>query len=292
VGGAARRIGNRTGSRASEPAAGNRLTEAKARQVYLALRERIVSGALPFGAKLPNENDLADAHGVSRVTVRRALAELSHEHLIDRKPSTGTTVVYRPPSPIVADVANLLANVADMGKRTAVRLLAFEYVPATPALAESFGVAPGDMLQRSIRVRLIDDMPFSYLTTHVPESIGRTYSKQELGSGPLLRLLERSGVKVERATQRIGAALASQVTASALDTHVGSPLIELTRVVYDRDGRGVEHLHAYYRPDRYSFEIALIREHSAQERTWSPARPTSKSNAKPIRSRKRKAPAA
>lgn len=282
--GAARRIGSRTGSRAGERAAGTRLTEAKARQVYLALRERIVSGALPFGARLPNENDLANAHGVSRVTVRRALAELSHERLIDRKPSTGTTVVYRPLSPIVADVANLLANVADMGKRTTVRLLAFEYVPATPALAENLGVAPGDMLQRSIRVRLTDDMPFSYLTTHVPESIGRTYSKQELGSGPLLRLLERSGVKVERATQRIGAALSSAVTAPALDIHVGAPLIELTRVVYDRNGRGVEHLHAYYRPDRYSFEIALIREHSAQERTWSPV---SRPAAKPIRSRKK-----
>lgn len=298
--GAARRIAGRTGGRSSvrtDDRAPSRLTEAKSRQVYLAIRERILSGALPFGAKLPNENDLANAHGVSRVTVRRALAELSHEQLIDRKPSAGTTVVYQPPSPIVADVANLLANVADMGARTTVRLLAFDYVPASEALAAGMGIAPGDTVQRSIRVRLIDGMPFSYLTTHVPEEIGRTYSKQELGSGPLLRLLERSGVKVERATQRIGAALANATMADALDIHTGAPLIELTRVVYDRTGRGVEHLHAFYRPDRYSFEIDLIREHHAQERSWAPvsrnaSKSTAKSIAKPIRSRKRKTPAA
>ncbi len=55
----------------------DRLQEAKARQVYLVLRDRIMSGALGFGARLPTENDLALAHGVSRVTVRRALGELS-----------------------------------------------------------------------------------------------------------------------------------------------------------------------------------------------------------------------
>ncbi len=49
------------------------LGEAKAKQVYLVLRDRILSGAVGFGAKLPTENELADHHGVSRVTVRRAL---------------------------------------------------------------------------------------------------------------------------------------------------------------------------------------------------------------------------
>ena len=57
----------------------DRLQEAKARQVYLVLRDRIISGALGFGARLPNENDLALAHGVSRVTVRRALGELARD---------------------------------------------------------------------------------------------------------------------------------------------------------------------------------------------------------------------
>ena len=37
----------------------DRLQEAKARQVYLVLRDRIMSGAIGFGARLPTENDLA-----------------------------------------------------------------------------------------------------------------------------------------------------------------------------------------------------------------------------------------
>ena len=42
------------------------------------------------------------------------------------------------------------------------------------------------------------------------------------------------------------------------------------RVVYDQAGRGVEHLHALYRPDRYAFEIDLVRSGAAKTKAWSP----------------------
>ncbi|HEY1748331.1 MAG TPA: GntR family transcriptional regulator [Xanthobacteraceae bacterium] len=246
------------------------LGEAKAKQVYMVLRDRILSGALAFGVKLPTENDLAERYGVSRVTVRRALGELARERLIERRRSAGTRVTYRPgPAPITADISGVLANLADMGRRTAVKLIAFEYVPAAGAVAQALGVAPDQLLQRSVRVRALDRVPFSYLTTHVPEDIAVTFSKQELASRPLLELLERAGVKIGNARQRISAGLATPEVAQALDVRTGSPLIELMRVVCDRSGRAVEHLHALYRPDRYAFEMDLVRSGAAAE-SWSP----------------------
>ncbi len=84
-----------------------------------------------------------------------------------------------------------------MGRRTTVKLLSFDYIAAEGGVAEALGVAAPDLLQRAVRVRAIDGEPFSYLTTHVPEWVGVTFSRQELASRPLLELLERSGVKVE-----------------------------------------------------------------------------------------------
>ena len=135
---------------------------------------------------------------------------------------------------------------------------------------EALGVAPDQLLQRSVRVRSVDGLPFSYLTTHVPESVSVTFTRQELASRPLLELLERAGVKVEHARQRISAGLATPDVAEALGLHTGSPLIELVRVVYDQSGRGVEHLHALYRPDRYAFEIDLVRSGAADTKAWAP----------------------
>ena len=250
-----------------------RLSETKARQVYLILRDRILSNALAPGARLPTEVDLARYHRVSRVTVRRALAELSREQLIERRRASGTRVIYQPPAkPMTADIANVLATLVEMGERTTSKLLSFGYIPAAGPVAEALGVTSQDKLQRSVRVRSSDGLPFSYLVAHVPDRIGRTYARRELAAKPLLALLERSGVKIERASQRVSAVLATPETAHALKVGIGSPLIELVRVVYDRDGRGVEHLHALYRPDRSKLEMDLVRSGKPSERTWSPAR--------------------
>ena len=250
----------------------DRLGEAKARQIYLVLRDRIVGGALGHGRRLPNENELAATHRVSRVTIRRALAELERERLIERRRSLGTRVIFRPSSaPIVGDITGMMASLADMGRRTTVKLLSFDYVAAEGIVADALDVAAPELLQRAVRVRAIDGEPFSYLTTHVPEWVGITFSRQELASRPLLELLERSGVKVSRATQQIGACLAGPSVAAALGVATGSPLLELTRLVYDGRGRAVEHLHAFYRPDRYSLTIDLERSGRADKKTWTPA---------------------
>ncbi|HTT49037.1 MAG TPA: GntR family transcriptional regulator [Pseudolabrys sp.] len=263
------------------------LGEAKAKQVYLVLRDRILSGAIGFGVKLPTENELAGHHRVSRVTVRRALGELARERLIERRRSAGTRVIYRPsPAPITADISGVLANIADMGRRTVVKLLSFDYVPAEGAVARALEVASDQLLQRSVRVRSIDGLPFSYLITHVPESVSITFSRQELAARPLLELLERAGVKVEHARQRISAGLATPDVAAALGVRPGSPLIELVRVVYDQSGRGVEHLHALYRPDRYAFEIDLVRSGAADTKAWAPVmRHSTKPNSRSIDSK-------
>jgi GntR family transcriptional regulator len=171
---------------------------------------------------------------------------------------------------MTADITGVLANLADMGRRTSVRLVAFDYVPADGAVARALSIARDALLQRSVRVRSVDGVPFSYLTTHVPENVSVTFTKQELASRPLLELLERAGVKAERARQRISAASASAEVAAALDVPPGSPLVELVRVVLDQDGRGVEHLHALYRPDRYALEFDLVRSGAAEAKGWAP----------------------
>lgn len=256
----------------------------KARRVYLVLRDRILGGEIAPGERLPGEPSLALAHGVARVTIRRALDRLAEDGLVDRRPGSGTFV--REPvvaKPIVADLANVFQHLVEMGSRTGVRLLSFGYGTPPAPVANAMRLDPGERTQRSVRIRLIDDEPFSHLTTHVPERIGLTYSEGDLASTPLLGLLERSGVVVERASQAISANLAGPETASVLGVEVGAPLLALTRTVFDREGACVEHLQALYRPDRYAFESELRREGRSGERRWAPTalRPANSDDARP-----------
>jgi GntR family transcriptional regulator len=246
------------------------MESSKARQIYLVLRDRIAGGHYADKAALPVEQDLAAEHGVSRATVRRALAALEEEGLITRRQGSGTFVsLDSKPRPIAADFSDALAHLTAMGRTTSVQLLAFGYEEAPATAAEALGLPFGAPVQRSVRVRALDGAPFSYLTTFVPEAIGRTYAEADLASKPLLSLLERSGHVLARATQSVGAQLATPDVAAALDIETGSALIALTRTVFDQDGRGIEHLAALYRPDRYVFRMELQRDRTSAR--WSPA---------------------
>lgn len=242
----------------------------KSHQLFLLLKDAIVSGRLGPGSKLPGELKLAQEHQVSRVTVRRAMEALSEEGLVTRRAGQGTVVTEQAVgvSMMTASVANLLPNLAKLGETSRVRLLEFAYIDPPDLVRERLNLAAGERTQRSVRIRLSDDKPFSYLVTHVPEGIAVHYSEADLAATPLYVLLERSGVELDHASQTISATLATKETAAALGVQIGSPLIDLTRVVFDRNGRGIEHLKALYRPDRYRIQIDLNRAGDDESRYW------------------------
>ncbi len=256
------------------------ISTSKTHQFYLLLKERITSGALQPGHRLPSEPRLAAAHRLSRITIRRALDGLARDGLISRKPGTGTFVRDTAvASAVVSDLSNMLVHLAAMGRATRVKLLAFSYGAPPPSIAEALKLGPGEATQHALRVRYLDGTPFSYLATHVPQAIGRTYARKDLAVTPLLKLLERSGVVASTACQTISATLAGPEAAAALNVAIGSPLLSLVRIVLDRDGNGIEHLTALYRPDMHAFRMEMLRTGQGRDRHW---RPTIDTDVKPI----------
>lgn len=61
-------------------------------RVATKIRAQIESGELPPGRKIPSEAELVAAHGVSRGTVRRALAELEKQGIVESVQGVGRYV--------------------------------------------------------------------------------------------------------------------------------------------------------------------------------------------------------
>ena len=134
----------------------------KARRVYLLLRDEMASGALAEGAAIPAEQKLAEIHGVSRVTVRRALDSLAADGLIEKRAGAGSFVRPRAQSaaPITGDMASLMSQLVEMGRTTTARLISFAYGPAPATVATALDLVPGTRVQTATRVRLVDETPF------------------------------------------------------------------------------------------------------------------------------------
>jgi GntR family transcriptional regulator len=244
----------------------------KARAAYLSLRDGISNGVYAPGTLMPGENRLARTLGVSRITVRRALDALAAEGWIEKRTGAGSVVQARPGGTprISADFATLMPQLVEMEHRTTARLLSFSYGPAPDAVAEALGLSRGSSVQSAVRVRSVGAQAFSHLTTHVPETIARNYEEADLAAHPLFRLLERSGVSVASAHQSVSATLAAPEVAELLGVSVGAPLLAITRVVRDAEGKGVEHLSALYRPDLFRLEMQLARVGAGEARHWEP----------------------
>ena len=87
--------------------------ERLADQLYGQILERIVSGAIQAGEKLPSENELCRAFEVSRPTVREALLRLHADGLVSTRQGSGTVVQKRPSGQLMrlsrsSDVAEML----------------------------------------------------------------------------------------------------------------------------------------------------------------------------------------
>lgn len=241
-------------------------------QIYAILRDEIVNGGYANGDILPSEFELTHAYGVSRVTAKRALNELAADGLVSRERGRGTVVRYEAATaPVQTSVEGLFENLLQMGLKTSVRLISFDYVPASDRIARVLGCDAGEEVQRAVRVRSLEGEPFSHLTTHVPASIGRSYSRGDLASLPLLGLLERCGVIVASARQTLTATIADARIAPLLDIQVGAPLLRISRTVYDQDAGAVEHITGLYRPDRYQYQMNLNRIEGGDRKIWSPA---------------------
>src|SRR3954468_9952996 len=67
------------------------------RQLATVLRKRIRDGELAPGQRMPSEKDLHDEFGLARETVRRAMAVLRDEGLVEMRQGHGTYVGDAPP---------------------------------------------------------------------------------------------------------------------------------------------------------------------------------------------------
>lgn len=226
-------------------------------QVYLILREAILSGRYSAGESLPPEETLGRMFDVSRITVRRSLESLEQANLIERQQGRGTFVRDDVlPAPLSMPITSVFKSMEAFGKWTEARVIEFGYEPASRHVQEMLQVGPGDV-QRAVRVRFRKERPIAHLTTWVPEEVGRTFTEEDLGSTPLYRLMRRAGALYTRGEQTIAASLANPVIASRLGTKVGAPLLEIRRQVFDQTDRAVEYLELLACPDVFQIRMSL-----------------------------------
>jgi GntR family transcriptional regulator len=210
------------------------------------LRRSVEAGELDAGRLLPSESELSAVHGVSRVTVRKALELLRDEGLIDSRQGFGWFVAADPLRQALGRLGTIEGQLSELGVASERRVVGFRFVTAPPRARQVLGTAS---VLEVRRVNLADGQPFARVTVWCPDELGATLSRAQVEKAPFYELLD---LEIGRATQTIGAAAASTTDAELLHVPVGSPVLRCERVTRDVDDRPIllsEHVFAGHRTE-------------------------------------------
>jgi GntR family transcriptional regulator len=223
------------------------------RQLFTVLRDQITRGVYAPGAMIPKEEALCTNFGVSRITVRRAIADLETEGLLRKRPGLGTFVTDKLPPMREAASLGLLDSLRKVADETTAEVLTLETVIPPLNIAHQLGLASETKAVHVIRLRRMNGVAVMITDSWIPEKFGRDITRQKLDSSALYEILIAQGIAFERVVQEITAIAATPSIAQLLTTQTGMPLVQLTRILYDTNRSPVQHLAAIFSPARSRF---------------------------------------
>ena len=202
------------------------------RQLFLVLHDEIARGAIAPGDALPTEQSLCDQFGVSRITVRRALADLTEQGYIERRQGVGSFVRQLNRSDEAPLSGSYMDNLRQTQFQTSVDVVERDIRTPPWWIGDALGRA--DEMLHILRVRSERRTHESLMITEawLPTPLSDALSASALQTTPLYELLSGAGVVVDRMQHEISAEIAGPRNAGLLDVPIGSALLRVNRLAF------------------------------------------------------------
>jgi GntR family transcriptional regulator len=219
------------------------------RQLFLVLHDEIDRGVIAPGEALPTEQTLCDQFGVSRITVRRALADLAEQGYIERRQGVGSFVRQHGPADVSSAGRSYMEGLRQTQFETEVDVVELGTRRPPRAIAKALETS-GELLQivRVRRQRRTGE-PLMVTDAWLPAQLADTLTESALQRVPLYELLADAGIVAERVRHEITAEIAGPRNAHLLDTAIGAALLRVNRLVFVADAPH-HHLSVLLSPNR------------------------------------------
>jgi GntR family transcriptional regulator len=224
------------------------------------LTREIEGGRWAVGDRLPSEPAICEQFGVSRTTVRQALAALESAGLIRREKGRGTFVARHEAGGWLLQSAHGFYEEAERaGHAVQSRVLRRTIEPLPAWASDALRLQPGSDGVAVERLRWIDSRVVMYVISHFPAVVAEALIDADLEGGSLYRVLEeRAGLVVAGGRRIVEAARAERELAELLEVEPGSPLLCVEAVSWDDRRQPFECYRAWHRADRTKIEVHVV----------------------------------
>lgn len=202
------------------------------RQLFLVLHDEIGRGVLAPGTALPTEQSLCDQFGISRITVRRALADLADAGLIERRHGVGSFVLEGPTTRQIGGGGSYLDELRQVDFETGVDVVELDVREPPGPVTERLGATDRALYLLRVRRARRTNEPLMITEAWLPEELAEFVTETTMIRLPLYQVLADAGITIERIEHELTAEIAGPRTAQLLDTTIGAPLIRINQVAF------------------------------------------------------------
>lgn len=234
------------------------LSSAGAMPLYLrfnqSVRQAIDLGVLSQGDFLPSERRFTEQLGISRITVRKALACLEQDGIIGRARGYGTFIQNTEAQPkltySLADVKGFSREVMLQGRKPDTLWISREQIPADGPLAAKLALAENTPVYKLKRIHFIERCPMSVTVSYVVlEAIADV---EDIGIS-LYDYFRLNNVQLGSLRSQVSAAMSDDETLKALQLKAPMPLLIIKQTLFDSQKKPIEYSESFCRSDMYEF---------------------------------------
>lgn len=221
------------------------------------LRQRILDGVYAPGTRVPTEAEFVREFGVSAITIRRAMRDLTMEGLLIGRQGLGVFVADH--QRIVRAVGtHLRASLADeirrSGAAAGVKAMSSVLVPAPHVVADRLGLRTGTVVYRHEKLLLADHEPIGFDVTYLPRKIGDPV-REAISGEFIVDVLRDRGVAMDHIDYEFQGGVTSEEEAAVLGVPVGFPLLVVNYIVIGPEGRPIVTGRNASRSDRFTYQF-------------------------------------
>ena len=222
-------------------------------QVLRGIRNLIDERGLSSGDRIPNEDELCEMFGVSRITVRKGVSILCSEGVLEKRQGKGTFVGTPGVITETSGISGFYESCRKKGLKAGAEVIHVKMVKATKMDEEELGIAGNGEVLETLRVRFADNVPVMLEKNHF--SPAYSYLTDCDLEGSLYNLLRGYGAEPKTAEHDISMRFPDALTAKRLSVTENSPLIFLREVIYDQKGRPLHNSEQWIRGDIFTFRV-------------------------------------
>lgn len=216
------------------------------------LEQLIISRHLPAGTRLPPEVDVAAALGVSRMTLRQALASVESKGLLERRRGRfGGSFVAQPRFDFsLSDLPGFTEQMRRAHVEAGAHVVQARTRAPAPDVRAALRLRRGEQVHEVLRVRSANGDPITLEETYLPAAVFPGMLELDLGDS-LYQVMDREyGRSPHSADEVIEPVKASAQQAELLGVAREDALLLVTRTSYAADSLPVEFARDFFRPDR------------------------------------------